>query len=235
MLAFWRIWKQPAASAQEKSFERFLLAWFVAGLVVFSVASHQRGRLILPLVPAAALLVGRELSRWTVHLQTVRLFRWTAAAGVLFLLGVTLYSHVLLKFNQDVQETLAAQEIVARLRATGAGEFPFTYVDNLHPLQISYNTRHTMAPAEEAMALLRGDTPAFVVVTRTTLPLEDDLKGPIREVYRWPTQGKPRFRIFSNHPRLEWTENAAVWLEWNAGSADGRTAAIRECRMTCGF
>lgn len=213
LVGFWRVLKQPAEDPTERKFERFLLASFLVGLAVFTLASHQRGRLILPLIPFAALLAGRELSRWTQTLESARLFRWTAVASCLFLAAVALHAHWLVRRSSGVQETLAARDLVARLQPPGAGEFPFTYVDNFHALQVWANTRRTMAPVEEAMNLLRGDTPAFVVVTKQSLPLAPETDAGIHEVYRWPAKGKPEVRIFSNHPRLERTENAALWVD----------------------
>jgi 4-amino-4-deoxy-L-arabinose transferase-like glycosyltransferase len=64
LAGLWRVFRRPAADAGERAFERYL-AWFLlAGLAVFSIATHQRSDLVLPLLPAAALLAGREADRW---------------------------------------------------------------------------------------------------------------------------------------------------------------------------
>lgn len=210
-VACWRAVWRPCDKPAERDFQRFLLAWILVGLVVFTASSHQRGRLILPLIPAAALLAAGEFNRWLDLIRPERLYRWTAVIASGFLLTVGVYSHVLIKRSSGVQTTLATKQLIDELHARSGGEFPFTYVDNCHPLQIWANTRRTMAPLDEAMKLLRGQTPAFVVVTRTTLPIKEG--EPIHEVYRWPAKGKPGIRIFSNHPRLEWTGNAALWLD----------------------
>src|SRR6266481_3078479 len=57
----WRVWRRPAQEALERRFERFLFCWFVPGLALFSLAPHQRGDLLWPLMPAGALIAGREL------------------------------------------------------------------------------------------------------------------------------------------------------------------------------
>ncbi|OQY64577.1 MAG: hypothetical protein B6D47_13175, partial [Rhodocyclaceae bacterium UTPRO2] len=55
--------RHPAVDAAARRFERFLFCWIVGGIVLFSLASHHRGDLLLPLWPAAALLAGREMAR----------------------------------------------------------------------------------------------------------------------------------------------------------------------------
>lgn len=61
----WRFWRRPAAADDERRFERFLVCWFGVGLLLFSLAPHQRADLLWPLMPAAALIAGRELARLT--------------------------------------------------------------------------------------------------------------------------------------------------------------------------
>lgn len=62
LYGLWRIVRHPAAEADARRFERFLFCWIVGGIILFSIASHHRGDLLLPLWPAAALLAGRELA-----------------------------------------------------------------------------------------------------------------------------------------------------------------------------
>ncbi|MEZ6195155.1 MAG: glycosyltransferase family 39 protein [Planctomycetota bacterium] len=65
LLAIWRVLRRPAAGHLARVLERACVAFFAVGLIVFSIAPHQRADLLLPLVPPMAILVGRELDRMT--------------------------------------------------------------------------------------------------------------------------------------------------------------------------
>jgi 4-amino-4-deoxy-L-arabinose transferase-like glycosyltransferase len=45
---FWRVVRSPSTDAVQRRLERFLFLWFVLGLIMFSVAAHQRGRPFTP-------------------------------------------------------------------------------------------------------------------------------------------------------------------------------------------
>ncbi len=57
--------RTPAVDARARRLERFCVCWLVGGLVLFSIFPHQRPDLLLPLIPPAALIVGRTLALWT--------------------------------------------------------------------------------------------------------------------------------------------------------------------------
>jgi hypothetical protein len=78
----------------------FPLGWFVAGFVLFSLSSGKRGAYLLPLYPAAALLVGRL---WDRALEIGARERWVAVplailsgAAALIALGLALVPRHLL-------------------------------------------------------------------------------------------------------------------------------------------
>jgi 4-amino-4-deoxy-L-arabinose transferase-like glycosyltransferase len=78
----------------------FPLAWFAAGFVLFSLSSGKRGAYLLPLYPAAALLVGRL---WDRALEAGARERWVgvplallSGAGALIALGLALVPRHLL-------------------------------------------------------------------------------------------------------------------------------------------
>src|SRR5688572_6721095 len=198
LAAFWRVFHRPAADPLERRFERFLVCLFFSGLIAFSIAAHQRGRLIYPLLPAAALLCGRELARWTVRLSARRLLMIASAVALLALAGTFAYSHVLLAKSRRVQETLAMRALARELQS----DFPLTYVHSPYPLQVWLNTRRAKISNAEAAARLTNSAPAFVVV-RNYEELKQLLPAgaQVFELYRWPAQGDATTRIISNHPR----------------------------------
>jgi hypothetical protein len=164
----------------------------------------------MPLIPAAALLAGRELHRLTAGLR-----RTIVAAGFMALaaIGVVLMTGPWFTQNQSVsiQQTRGIQTLAQSVSAKVGGEFPLTYVDRTFALQFFLGTmREVVAPAQ-AVRLLSQPTPAFVVVRRSDKLA--DLLRPIQtnlyEVARWPAQTNAYITVFSNHPSLEWTRQMA--------------------------
>ena len=210
----YRALTRPAEDLAERRFERFILIWLTVDLLIFSMAAHHRARLIYPVVPAAALLAGRELGRWTVRLNARTLLRASAALG-LALLAVSIVGACLPgRRGQGETESLAARDLARALQGLGPGEFPLTYVDGWKPLQIWRNTRRVITPVEQGAEILRGDEAAFVVVSRSHPALGQALGGhPAAVLFRWPPTGKARVQIVSNHPRLEWPDRTVIVLD----------------------
>lgn len=229
--ALWRVVKHPSPDLATRRFERFLSCWFVAGLILFSIAAHQRSRLIFPIMPALALLTGRELARlialWKPHWPPQALVRAVAGLTAFVLCFLVFHRRELLRHSTAVQRTVAIKEFADKIRDDLGTQFPLTYVGrnpsglNLFPLQFYLNTMRSHVTLEQAAELLRGPVPAFVVVGKakdskdegpespgdplTQLKSRLGTNGPpLHELARCAAQGKVVMRIVSNHPRLEW-------------------------------
>jgi len=202
VVAWWRVWNDPARASATRRFERFLFCWFFSGLALFCVAAHQRGRLIFPLIPAAALLAGRELARWVQLWSTRRLIGAASGLGVLVLASLMLYHHVLLGRSGRVQTTLGMREVAAVVRERWGERFPLVHVDTPFALQFYLNTAWPLASFERAAQLLKQDYPAYVCVSDYDKLLAQ--LGPetpaLHEITRWPAQGPPVARIVGNRP-----------------------------------
>lgn len=61
VLGLWRVFRRPAEDPRARAFERFVAAHLLFGLAVFALGSAHRRVHYWPMVPAAALLAGREL------------------------------------------------------------------------------------------------------------------------------------------------------------------------------
>jgi hypothetical protein len=147
-----------------RRFERFLFCWFLFGLILFSLASHQRGDLLWPIMPAAALLAGRELDR--LSRRATRIFDVSIAAVVLLMIGGFVYYYFGRHAQiQKVRETVALNHVVSEITRYGGSQFPLTHLDSPMGLQINLNTWRTRVTPEHAAALLRGPEPAFIAVS----------------------------------------------------------------------
>ncbi len=203
-VGLWRLARRPAGTDIERRFERFLCCWLGLGLVAFSIGAHVRADLEMPLVPAAALLAGRELGRWTSRLGrsvSVAAAVVSAAVGLVTLPASWVHS----REPATVEQTRGMKELAEQLSRQVGAQFPFTYVDRTFALQFFLGTMRERVPPERAARLLTEPTPVFVVARRSDrLPAAH-----VYELARWPAQGEAFVTVLSNHPRLEWTEQMA--------------------------
>ena len=205
-LAFWRVWKEPSNDVGVRRFERFLVCWIIVGLVVFSFTAHQRSRLILPLVPPLALLVGHELARRLSGLRIGTLRNWLAGLTVIALAGLALQRHVLLAGDKNVKDALALYSMADTIENTVGKAFPLAYLDGSTAIQFCMGSYRPLISVEQAAGLLRGKAAAFVVV-KDIQALRGALGGeaaPLYELLVQEMSDDQALRIVSNHPKLEW-------------------------------
>ncbi|MEO5802490.1 MAG: glycosyltransferase family 39 protein [Verrucomicrobiota bacterium] len=204
-LALWRIWKKPSADSHERRFERFLFCWFIVSLIIFSLAAHQRGRLIIPLFPVGALLAGRELARLTKAMNSMKFSQTCSALTLVGLLAVGFCYHFIASKSRGVVRTQGMRQLAQEVREKLGDDFPLIEVDSPYPFQFYTKRLRPMTPLNQAIELLQGDTPAFVAVSS----LEKMKKKSARlltnlyELARWPEQGEPLLTIVGNRPKLE--------------------------------
>jgi hypothetical protein len=200
----WRIWKRPAVEAEERRFERFLFCWFLAGLFLMSMAPHQRADLLWPLMPAGALIAGRELDRLTGKVPRPILTACAIAVVVLAMAGFSVYYFGAHARHPLVQGTVALKELACEITRRGGEEFPLSHVDDPMTLQIYLNTLRPQISYERAAELLRGPEAAFIVVNNLAR-LETARKTndpPVYELEQPAGDQRRPARILSNRPAL---------------------------------
>jgi len=203
VVGFWRIIRSPSHDPVERRVERFLLCWFLCGLILFSIAAHQRGRLIYPLIPAAAMVAGVQLSRWMVAVRTKPLLAAASAVAAGFLAGSFYYTHLLVAPNRRIQETLAMQALAERLKTVRRGEFPLLHVRGPLSLQVWLNTRRAELSPQAAAALLAEGPPVFVVTKDSaSIRAAAPTNAVIHALYGW-TDGRSTVEILSNRRQIQ--------------------------------
>ena len=201
LYGLWRIVRHPAAEAAARRFERFLFCWIVGGIVLFSLASHHRGDLLLPLWPAAALLAGRELAALTERIG--RTWRGAVLAGLtFFFLGATWWTYHARATEQseEVRYTVAAERAALALAASGLDARSIHHLDTPVTLQLGLGTFNIWIDEQAALRLARGTEPVLLAVSSAEqFPRLFGPQGPpLREVFRWPSEasGKPALQVF---------------------------------------
>jgi hypothetical protein len=211
VLGLWRVGRKASEDAATRRFERFLFCWFLTGLLIFSAAAHQRGRLIFPLVPPAALLAGRELARWLRAWSPERMRRVAIGAAAAFLLIIGTYRHVLLQRSGKVQETLGMRALARDIQRRFGEQFPLNHVDSPVALQFYLNTARPQISTSRAAEILSGDYPAVVTVgDMEQLRSQLSSTTTLYEIARWPATNEASVRVVSNVPLPESTNRWAL-------------------------
>lgn len=202
LYGLWRILRRPAAEAAARRFERFLFCWIVGGIVLFSLASHHRGDLLLPLWPAAALLAGRELARLAERHGRRPMAAVLAGLTLFFLAGAWWTYHVkAARDSEEVRYTVAAERAARALAASGLDVKHLRHLDTPVTLQLGLGTFRTWIGEEEALRLANGTAPVLLAVeSPEDFPQLFGPGGPaLREAFSWPADGKGKaaVRVFA--------------------------------------
>jgi 4-amino-4-deoxy-L-arabinose transferase-like glycosyltransferase len=209
VVGFWQAFKRPSADPSPRRMERFLTCWFLGGLIVFSCAAHQRPDLIFPLIPPAAIIVGKVLSGLLA--TRPRLTRWLVPIGAAAAL-VLVYLNYLHGIDDRirVQRTEAIKRIARGIKAAGGTTFPVTYNhQSPYGLQFYLNTKRLPVDATWSARLL-ADKPDVFIATSDIDSIRKALGTNPAEVYvldTWRGSKQEAVDIISNHPRLEWTDD----------------------------
>ena len=120
---------------------------------MFSIAPHQRGDLLAPIIPPAALLAGREIA---LLLKRFRRDRVVLGATVfaLAMLGVTARYYFKMAEETLVQKTLGMEQLARSIDGV-----PMIHVDTPFTLQFYLNTMQMITPPEKAGELLSRHEP----------------------------------------------------------------------------
>ena len=195
LLGLWRVWRLTAPSVNASAeammtrrFRRFLFCWFLFGLVIFSLAPHQRADLLWPILPAGALLAGLELARLTAGVRGSALAWWTTLALGAGTAGFGCYYFQLRPRSEVGVQSIAVKRVAEEVRARGGAQFPLTHVDDPAAFQFFLGTLRSPVSFARAAELLRGPEAAFVAVGRlSSLERERREGDPAWHVFRLAT------------------------------------------------
>ncbi|MCK6499627.1 MAG: glycosyltransferase family 39 protein [Nitrospira sp.] len=187
--------RTPPTDIAQRRLQRHAMAWLLAGLLLFGAASHQRGDLIAPLMPAGALLAAFPMVRWTQHWTFRRLA--LSAAGLGILLGITFQWEHTRRRHEVFAETRGCQTLAEAFLKQRDRLEPLIHVDAPFALQFHLGTMRFAVSPDRAAAMLRsGEAKAAAVADPA--PLAAAL-GPdasrLRVIFGWPDMQAPRIRI----------------------------------------
>ncbi len=232
--ALWRVVKRPAADETERRFERFLFCYFVIGLAIFSLAPHQRQDLLFPLLPAAALLAGREAKAIFRPKGLARDFSLLGAALAALAVAAWAYYGPWEGRQKDMMRSRHMRDFAQVIESRVGPGFPLThtgYVDSQYGLQFYLNTLRRTISQERAAEALAGEAPVFVVTDQWDALVKAAKTRPGTQVYEVESHadwGEQRVSIASNYPLLRNLPRGGavfppVWLEWQGARMTSAT------------
>lgn len=192
-----RVFRRPSASDAARMLERFCTAWLLVGLGTLGLASHQRGDLVAPLIPPAAILAALTLEAHLRLLAPMRLLTLSLVAAVVFSLGLE-YQRTG-RHREMWEETAGMSRLAHRFRELGGQPSALVHTDTPYALQWELGTMHLSVDWPSAATHLRQGGSHAVAATATGLPLllrelgKDAAR--LRTLARWPEAGEPRVSI----------------------------------------
>ncbi len=209
LLAVWRVWNRPDTNPEIRRFVRFCAIYLLAGVLMFSLASHKRADLLSILLPPIAWLAGYELvqlkKRW--GWQPRQVLAVVAAVWLAVLTGTWLDGHSRYHVKEKViVQTRALQEMASKFEARFGREYPVLYAKVNEPpqaFQFYLGTMRRTVGMDEIVARFAGPEPVVVAVGNLA-DFEKELakiglSG--HEVIPWPEPGAPAIlALVSNRP-----------------------------------
>jgi 4-amino-4-deoxy-L-arabinose transferase-like glycosyltransferase len=210
-----RVIRRPSPDDERRRFDRFLVCWILAGLVIFALVGHQRPNLIFPLVPPSALLAGSMLAdvRWLRGAR--RAFAASCVLGAVLLPILGWVYGVLYPRDPGVRLGLGARRLAQQLREEVGPEFPVAYASAPMALQIHVGVWRRQATIDEALKLLAAPDPAFVAVRGMDRFLEVCERSGItaHPVRRWDDEAQGQsIGIVGNREHLGWYDTMTGWV-----------------------
>lgn len=197
-----RPWPTASHPESTRRFLRFLSCWVLGGLCVFALASHQRSDLVLPLVPAAALLAATQLNRWLARFSPQRFAFVITGCCLLWTGASSLYYHTAFAHREETLRTQGMAQLARTIHSRLGENTPVLQLDAPFSLQFYL---HQWQPqlSWEALAerLHKGHPITFAVQDLSALrsvwkePLDT-----LEQVASWPAEGTPQVYIFRSHP-----------------------------------
>lgn len=166
VLGLWRVVRRPAATDDERRFERFLCCWLVGGLLILSAQATVRFIHLLPMMPPAALLASREVARWL----RGRSPAFATGAAIVASAGAMLVAWLYLHVVDARTPAIAASERLRLAAADVAARFDvgrLEFVDAPVALQLHLKVFRRVLDPEAAKARIAADEPVLLAVLRT--------------------------------------------------------------------
>ncbi len=160
--------RETNENPEQRRCARYLVCWFLFGLGVFSIAPHQRADHLMPILLPAAVLGGREVSRWFADWsdRKVAIGAW---AAVMLTLGAGYYWYHIERRDGPLIRRLASARVIAEEINVRGNTAPdrIVFTPGTSVIQVLLGTKQTRVSDEEALDLVL-DKPELIIAVRRT-------------------------------------------------------------------
>jgi 4-amino-4-deoxy-L-arabinose transferase-like glycosyltransferase len=206
------VFRNPSNNLETRRFEHFLVCWILVGCVVLGMATHQRGDLILPLIPPLSLLSAKVLlvhipaklkENPILFLRTLVIF---CAAGLSLIL---FYNRVIFSKQTVTFESRAIEKAASNIKEAGYKLDILRHYQSPFTLQFYLNTMSTELSEDDLADFLTSTEPGILSVSnldefKKTL---GDTPPPYRVIYKWYLDEKPFLHLIANDA---WSSTAST-------------------------
>ncbi len=208
VIGIWQAIRQPATNPTRRRLERFLIAYLLFGLTVFSIAPHQRHLHLSPLYFVMALMAGRVIANWA-DARRWRPVAWRHAIAAMLIAAVCTAGYNTSRMaDQKRRDTRDYFALANLAEETLGSSLNVAILDSTFSFQFPGNTHVQRINSHDALTILCSGLPAFVAVSRW-----GDFQASFGDVetptlYRYGVTpdadfGTDPVEIVSNHPRFE--------------------------------
>ncbi|MFP4579943.1 MAG: ArnT family glycosyltransferase [Candidatus Sumerlaeia bacterium] len=202
MVGLVRVFRKPPEQRKRRLAAQYLAGYFVFGLIVFSIAPHQRAYYLMPLIPAACLLGAPVLLEWKE--KWIPRERWPGlilAFSLLFIAIAVNYIYIIRPNHHSYYRYKCSKGMKYMIEPLVEAGLPLTFTDTPYALQYLLGIHQEQIPRKEARKMLLSDKPAYVVVNNAWklirgLP-DPDENGPYL-LMQFPDGLYPFFSLYSN-------------------------------------
>jgi 4-amino-4-deoxy-L-arabinose transferase-like glycosyltransferase len=160
-----RVFRGEDGDNDQRRASRYLVCWFLVGLAVFSIAPHQRADHLLPILLPAAVLGGRELSRWCGAWSDRKFNAWAVFAfGIALAAGVYWY-HFERRDDPVIERLGHARELAAEIQTLGIDQGDLIFAPGTSAIQVLLGTKIDRMTEERAIEAVAAE-PTRVIVAR---------------------------------------------------------------------
>jgi len=180
-----------------------LVCWILVGCVVLGMATHQRGDLILPLIPPLSLLSAKVLLAYIpaklkenpiLFLRTLVIF---CAAGLSLIL---FYNRVIFSKQTVTFESRAIEKAASNIKEAGFDLDTLHHYQSPFTLQFYLNTMSTELSEDDLADFLSSTKPGILSVSNLDefKKILGDNPPPYRVIYKWYLDEKPFLHLIAN-------------------------------------
>lgn len=214
VVAMWRVLRRRENYGASLYEARFLSLYLAGGVILFAIAPHQRFDHQFPLLPAAALLAGSELTR-LLGRRAAAIMKVYPFIAIVAIAGAGTYYHfdTTKEKLRSAASRVAAGEILEKV----PGHFPLMHAGATMAVQFHLGTMRQRVTVDQAVEAVDSGRAAYVLVRdeETASAIRKKCDAKVYRVGQWSAEaeGKPFLQLLSNREgEIRWHDRMFTYI-----------------------